>query len=222
MNSWRWIGRSSALAMLILGAMSLSGQRAAAGESSGEPECEHATPAETKAFRGVVSDRSGAGIAGAVVVASCGSYRQTATTDSGGAYSLSLPPGKYRVRVTAEKFAPAEKEIAISSAEAAEEWTLTLSVATVQNYVLVTAEAGYAVTETTAGSKVEASLLDVPQAITVVDRELLNDQGAYKLDDVLKNVAGVMPGGYYEAWDYYRIRGFDASFNTYIDGLRER
>jgi len=22
--------------------------------------------------------------------------------------------------------------------------------------------------------------------------------------------------------DYYRIRGFDASFNTYIDGLRER
>jgi len=28
-------------------------------------------------------------------------------------------------------------------------------------------------------------------------------------------------GGYYEAWDYYRIRGFDASFNTYIDGLRD-
>jgi iron complex outermembrane receptor protein len=29
-----------------------------------------------------------------------------------------------------------------------------------------------------------------------------------------------MPGGYYDGWDYYRIRGFDASFNTYIDGLR--
>jgi len=208
--------------MLILGATSLSGQRAAAGESSGEPEREHAPQAETKAFRGVVSDASGAGISGALIVASCGSYRQTATTDSGGAYSLSLPPGKCRVRVTADKFAPAEKEIVISSADAVEEWRITLSVATVQNQVLVTAEAGYAVTETTAGSKVEAPLLDVPQAITVVDRELLNDQGAYKLDDALKNVAGVMPGGYYEAWDYYRIRGFDASFNTYIDGLRER
>jgi iron complex outermembrane receptor protein len=66
----------------------------------------------------------------------------------------------------------------------------------------------------------DSSLLDVPQSITVVDHELLSDQGAYKLDDALKNVAGVMPGGYYEAWDYYRIRGFDASFNTYVDGLR--
>jgi iron complex outermembrane receptor protein len=206
--------------MLILGAMLLWGQRAAAEASSGEPECEHATPAETKAFRGVVFDPSGAGISGAVIAASCGSYLQTATTNSGGAYRLSLPPGKYRVRVTADKFTPAEKEIVISSADAVEEWRVTLSVATVQNHVLVTAEAGYAVTETTAGSKVEASLLDVPQAITVVDRELLNDQGAYKLDDVLKNVAGVMPGGYYEAWDYYRIRGFDASFDTYVDGLR--
>jgi iron complex outermembrane receptor protein len=89
----------------------------------------------------------------------------------------------------------------------------------VQARVLVTAPA-YAVTNTTAGSKIDASLLDVPQAISVVDHELLRDQGSYKLDDVLRNVAGVMPGGYYEAWDYYRIRGFDASFNTYVDGLR--
>ena len=99
------------------------------------------------------------------------------------------------------------------------EWKVTLALATVQTRVLVTAPA-YAVTHTTAGSKMDSSLLDVPQSITVVDHELLSDQGAYKLDDALKNVAGVMPGGYYEAWDYYRIRGFDASFNTYVDGLR--
>src|SRR6266436_8394539 len=73
---------------------------------------------------------------------------------------------------------------------------------------------------TTAGSKMDSSLLDVPQSITVVDHELLSDQGVYKLDDALKNVAGVMPGGYYEAWDFYRLRGFDGSFNTYVDGLR--
>src|ERR1700730_7402722 len=86
-RSWRWIGRSSALSLLILGAMSLWGQRAAEEESGGEPECEHAAQAETKAFRGVVSDPSGAGISGAGTAASCGSYRQTATTDSGGAFS---------------------------------------------------------------------------------------------------------------------------------------
>ncbi len=63
-------------------------------------------------------------------------------------------------------------------------------------------------------------LSEVPQAISVVNRDLMNSQNAVKLDDALKNVAGVMPGGYYDGWDYYRIRGFDASFNTYIDGLR--
>src|SRR5260370_9643236 len=66
----------------------------------------------------------------------------------------------------------------------------------------------------------DTSLVGVPQSISVVEHELLSDQGVYKLDDALKNVAGVMPRGYYEAWDYNRIRGFDASGNTYVDGLR--
>jgi len=44
----RTIARSSALATLILGSMSLWGQRAAAEESSGEPECENAAPGPLK------------------------------------------------------------------------------------------------------------------------------------------------------------------------------
>jgi iron complex outermembrane receptor protein len=39
----------------------------------------------------------------------------------------------------------------------------------------------------------------------------MDAQNVVKLDDVLKNVAGVMPRGYPDGWDYYRIRGFDAS-----------
>jgi iron complex outermembrane receptor protein len=75
------------------------------------------------------------------------------------------------------------------------EWKVTLTLATAQTRVLVTAPA-YAVTNTTAGSKMDASLFDVSQSITVVDHELLSDQGVDKLDSALKNVAGVMPGGY--------------------------
>jgi iron complex outermembrane receptor protein len=44
---------------------------------------------------------------------------------------------------------------------------------------------------------------------------MIADQGGKVLDDVLRNVAGVMPGGYYQSWDYFRIRGFDAS-GTFI------
>lgn len=73
--------------------------------------------------------------------------------------------------------------------------------------------------EASSATKGGGPLLETPQAISVVPRELMDDQGARKLDDVLRNVAGVMPGGYYASWDYYRIRGFDAAFSTHLDGL---
>ncbi|MES2474797.1 MAG: TonB-dependent siderophore receptor [Verrucomicrobiota bacterium] len=70
------------------------------------------------------------------------------------------------------------------------------------------------------GLKTETPLLETAQAISVVTEQLIQDQGTPKLEDVLSNVAGISPGGYYGDWDYYRIRGFDASFNTFRDGLR--
>lgn len=63
-------------------------------------------------------------------------------------------------------------------------------------------------------------LAENPQNITVVNRALLDDIAVVRLEDALRGVAGVQTGGYYSNWDYFRIRGFDADFNTYIDGLR--
>lgn len=80
-------------------------------------------------------------------------------------------------------------------------------------------DTGYSPQNATSATKTDNPLLETPQAISVVTRQLMDDQRAYKLDDVLKNVAGVSHGGYYGEWDYYRIRGFDAAFNTYLDGL---
>src|SRR5258706_8846582 len=213
-------GRSIAV-FTLLGVLGIFQQSVAADDCAAPLDCSQAAEDRIGTLSGTVSDVSGTGISGALITASCGSFRQAVTTNSIGAYSLQLFPGSYQVRVTADKYNPTEREVVLAAIGPVVEWKVTLALATVQTRVLVTAPA-YTVTHTTAGSKMDSSLLDVPQAITVVDRELLNDQGAYKLDDVLKNVAGVMPGGYYEAWDYYRIRGFDASFNTYIDGLRER
>lgn len=70
------------------------------------------------------------------------------------------------------------------------------------------------------GLKTDTPLLETPQAVSVVTEGIIRDQDARKLEDVLRNVAGVSPGGYYDGWDYYRIRGFDSSFNTFWDGLR--
>jgi iron complex outermembrane recepter protein len=207
--------------LTLLGALGIFQQSVAGADDRVAPlECSQAVQDHIETLSGTISDVSGAVISGALITAACGSFRQAVTTDSTGAYSLQLPPGRYRVRVTANNFTPTEREIVLAATGPGVEWKVTLPLETVQGRVLVTASRVYAVTNTTAGSKMDASLLDVPQSITVLDHELLSDQGVHKLDDALKNVAGVMPGGYYEAWDFYRIRGFDASFNTYVDGLR--
>jgi len=200
--------------LLVLGILPQSANRRAA-----PVECCAAAQDRAGTLSGTVSDISGAGISGASITASSDSFHTTVTTDLTGTYSLRLPAGRYHVRVTATNFSPAERDIVVSAGSPVVEWKPTLTLAPVKATVLV-ASPGYAVVNTTTGSKMDASLLDVPQSITVVDHELLSDQGVHKLDDALKNVAGVMPGGYYEAWDFYRLRGFDASFNTYIDGLR--
>lgn len=62
-------------------------------------------------------------------------------------------------------------------------------------------------------------LSETPQNIQIISADLIRDQDARNLDDVLRNVAGVMPGGYYQAWDYFRVRGFDATGYIYLDNM---
>ncbi len=87
--------------------------------------------------------------------------------------------------------------------------------------VEMTKDAGptYSIDTASSATKAGTPLLETPQSVQVISRELIEDQDARILDDVLRNVAGVMPGGYYGDYDYFRIRGFDASGYTYLDGL---
>jgi iron complex outermembrane recepter protein len=78
----------------------------------------------------------------------------------------------------------------------------------------------YAAPESRTATKTRTLLLETPQAVSVVTRKLIEDEGVHHLEGALRNVAGVSVGGYYNEWDYYRIRGFDASYsNTFLDGL---
>lgn len=96
---------------------------------------------------------------------------------------------------------------------------------TVLDTVTVTATQEAAVTytapaATTGALKTDTPLLETPQAVSVVSEAIIRDRDAKDLEDVLRTVSGVSAGGTYEGWDYYRIRGFDSSFNTFYDGLR--
>lgn len=79
-------------------------------------------------------------------------------------------------------------------------------------------------TESSGSSKYAVPLLDVPQTVTVVPRELIEEQNALSLRQVLSNVAGITfnagegGGG---SGDSFNIRGFAANTNLQVDGLRD-
>lgn len=79
-------------------------------------------------------------------------------------------------------------------------------------------------TDHSASAKYAVPLLDTPQTITVVPRQVIQEQQALSLRQVLSNVSGITfnagegGGG---SGDSINIRGFSASNNIQVDGLRD-
>ena len=70
-------------------------------------------------------------------------------------------------------------------------------------------------------TKTETPLLDLPQTVNVVPRDLFSLQGARSLEDALLNVAGVSPSVGDGQRDQVYIRGFSAQYDQYLDGVRD-
>ena len=65
---------------------------------------------------------------------------------------------------------------------------------------------------------------DTPQAITVIPQQQLREQGVTSLEQALRNVPGItiaIGEGGTLAGDQFKIRGFDAKDDVYLDGLRD-
>jgi iron complex outermembrane receptor protein len=81
---------------------------------------------------------------------------------------------------------------------------------------------GYTAKRSAAGTKTDTPLVETPQAIGIVTRERIVDQGATGLQDALNYSAGVRSDSYGldSRNDGFAIRGTDAS--VYLDGLRQQ
>jgi catecholate siderophore receptor len=73
-------------------------------------------------------------------------------------------------------------------------------------------------------TKYTEPLLDTPQTINVITKEVIEEQGATTLRDVLKNVPGLTitagEGGN-PAGDNLTLRGFSARNDIFVDGVRD-
>jgi len=74
---------------------------------------------------------------------------------------------------------------------------------------------------TTTAAKIDAPLRDIPQTVDVVPGQLIEDQAAHSLQDVLKNVPGVSFNLGDGQRDQFVIRGFDAMGDLFVDGIRD-
>ena len=83
---------------------------------------------------------------------------------------------------------------------------------------------GYKV-DTASSPKFTAPLLDTPQTITVIPKELLDDQGLGSLADALRNTPGITftlgENGNTTAGDSITMRGFDTAGSIFLDGVRD-
>jgi len=80
---------------------------------------------------------------------------------------------------------------------------------------------GYVARRSATGTKTDTPLSETPQAITVIPREQIIDQGSQNVQDTMNYAAGVRPNAYGvdNRGDYVRVRGVEPV--QYLDGLRQ-
>ncbi|MGC1551085.1 MAG: TonB-dependent siderophore receptor [Rhodanobacter sp.] len=73
------------------------------------------------------------------------------------------------------------------------------------------------------GAKMPTALRDIPQSVVVVNRDLLDAQGATSFQDALRNVPGITIGGAEggQIGNNINLRGFTARTDIYLDGFRD-
>jgi iron complex outermembrane recepter protein len=96
---------------------------------------------------------------------------------------------------------------------------ITLPQVTVQE-----ARENYPINRATTATKIEAPLMDIPQSIQVVPRQVIEDQRAVNLSDVLRNVSGFSPSVNSQSQRFSErdaiFRGFSGN-NYYTNGFKD-
>lgn len=173
-------------------------------------------------IQGTVLDPSGAPIAGAVVSAASDSQAAgpSATTNERGEFVIAADAGRYTVTAIAPGFVDGWQSLTLSSAGARLP-PFVLAIAGVREAVTVNAPVGYRAAATSTATKTLTPLRDVPQAITVVTRELMKDQLMMSVGDVVRYVPGITTQQGENNRDQLIVRGNNTSADFFVNGVRD-
>ncbi len=142
-----------------------------------------------------------------------------AATDAQGQYTISeVESGTYTVVFTSVIFKTKKIETTV---EVDEKVTLNAKLEPAQKTlqeveIIGRKEQSYKTDISFASTKTATALKNVPQSVSYISKELIDDKGAYRVNDIVENLSGVNQYSYY---DDFTIRGF-RSQQTLINGKR--
>ena len=90
-----------------------------------------------------------------------------------------------------------------------------------ETIVVTASPRGYTGIDTKSATKTDTRLIDVPQSVSVLTRDRLDDQGLLSIGDALRYVPGITVGQGEGHRDQTTIRGTNSTADFYVDGLRD-
>ena len=174
-------------------------------------------------IRGQITDNNGNPINEATITVK--GMKRDVRTKANGKFILSeLPSGETTILVHAIGYTPQQRTLKLSNNKSYEGIDFVLqersdALPTVD--VMGRREQSYKNSVSFVGTKTATALKDVPQSIGYVTKELVLDQGAITVNDVVKNISGV---NQYSAYNDFSIRGFRSLGNlnsgNLLNGMR--
>jgi catecholate siderophore receptor len=177
-------------------------------------------PNDKTILKGKVLDPNRAAIQGADVwISKAGLSSSTAVTDRNGEFSVTLAPGEYQVRISAEGFSEATETVNLENS--AKPLEVVLAVGPSNATVTITDMAAYGVSSISSATKTQTLLRDIPQSISVVTKEQIRDQSMSSLSEVVSYVPGITSHQGENNRDQVVIRGNNTSGDFFVNGVRD-
>lgn len=177
--------------------------------------------AQSQKIFGQILNGTGEGVAGATIALA----NSTVFSDENGQFQFqdqrSLP---VHLTVSAVGFSPKEYEVTSENYDAEEGIVVFLNTTddVLDEIVITTGRRNnsYLTNTTELGGKFSGSLKDLPQSVSMVTKEFMEDRGAFQITDMIADMAGVNQASSY---DDLTIRGFNSGFGSglrLINGMR--
>jgi iron complex outermembrane recepter protein len=147
--------------------------------------------------------------------------RHGVNTDENGSFKIvGIPYDEYTLSVSLVGYQTISQAIKVGVDGADLEFELLPTITQLQSVeIFGRRESSYKSDYSFSATKTQTALIDIPQTVSTVTKELIQDQQSYRLKDVVKTVSGI---NQFSVYDDITIRGFrnSSSNGRLLNGLR--